>query len=1089
MALKLMDPVYTQMPFFQPNQVLTYNHLNDVAGYLYQQERYTRNKLIGTGIVCGLSFSWHAAGVNAQVIIDEGCAVTSAGYLIVFKQPVTAAGALVPYTHRRNFTRLKDVEPFKSVTGIATKTVYELITLDQYNAETDAALSKNFLGFSDKINPDKVLILLFDLQTIKVAKCLDESCDDKGKIYDFTPRPLLVPIDVINSILTANSTKSFFTEPGRSYKGKESILFELSFLNLKNLFKLNNLQNVNTPADLVNIFKAPCLDPDLMTIQNAMDALIIKFPWIFDTQLNCMKEEVPILDGPAQSLGTLFLSKAQTFRNSAANNNYMQYLYNFLRDVVDAYNELFSSVTDLVGECGGNEFMHPFHIMLGLPQSNDTLACYKEEKFTEHNHKYRNYFVPSPVMDGQFMLYEKVQSQFKRLIRIVANFNVNISDTTIKVIAGKDYDWLLGDRVLPYFYLQANIDKIKGVWNYDASRRNKIAHIKGYQLAFTQDQLLDEDTSKNNFYRIEGHIGSTGAAAIAAIDILRNKYNLPFEVSSISVQPKTNTISCAFPDLDEAYNYYRDRVLGYIREIERWLEDEVSKDALSKNVTLKSLHEIIYPAIKKMKELLAVRCVKDFDYNKYKEFITVIWNAFFNLYTNLQSNNVTNANQALNSVINIFNIIFFRPIYKIWYMYKYRVDVLAQTSVNNLKMLSAKTTGLEHLAGVRRGETFLLVTDQLQDDKVIADFSLPDLPGCGCDCKPEPCDGQKKALVSPLQKPVIMVVDYNFNEKKSLAKTKAYYNDAAKMYVLELDSMGFYKADSTIDNPINVYDAQGKPFDSIIGSWENEKFILRYKVSDNAKNDGVFKLFYDLTGNFDGSKVTGELFLFVIGRVRGNANAGTYTVVVGTKATEYYPYDKIEMANIKPYMKFDGATKRRTIGETSVDVYTTANGNELVIFKNKKGLHYLQMINAKKTGVENVPIRIESGNASAKATVQVNVIDRKEKLANEVVSGIIKFDDGTPMKDARVRVGNKEVMTNEKGEYTLEGIKSGDVIEVEKAGYKVTALQANSKLNPNIKLEKSVFIDLSGLEKLNLPGDIGNFAEGINISALRNIMK
>ena len=57
MALKLMDPINT-MPFFQANQVLTYNHLNELAAYLYQQERYTRNKLIGSGIVCGLSFSW-----------------------------------------------------------------------------------------------------------------------------------------------------------------------------------------------------------------------------------------------------------------------------------------------------------------------------------------------------------------------------------------------------------------------------------------------------------------------------------------------------------------------------------------------------------------------------------------------------------------------------------------------------------------------------------------------------------------------------------------------------------------------------------------------------------------------------------------------------------------------------------------------------------------------------------------------------------------------------------------------------------------------------------------------------------------------
>jgi len=44
-------------------------------------------------------------------------------------------------------------------------------------------------------------------------------------------------------------------------------------------------------------------------------------------------------------------------------------------------------------------------------------------------------------------------------------------------------------------------------------------------------------------------------------------------------------------------------------------------------------------------------------------------------------------------------------------MFKYRMAVLTESQVTSLSLLATKTTGLEHLAGVRRGETFLLVSD------------------------------------------------------------------------------------------------------------------------------------------------------------------------------------------------------------------------------------------------------------------------------------------------------------------------------------------------------------------------------------------
>src|SRR5678809_1361501 len=65
---------------FEPDQVLTNDHLNEMFDYLDTQERLTRNKLIGIGIVCGLEINSQPSSIN----ISKGCGVTSKGYLLVW---------------------------------------------------------------------------------------------------------------------------------------------------------------------------------------------------------------------------------------------------------------------------------------------------------------------------------------------------------------------------------------------------------------------------------------------------------------------------------------------------------------------------------------------------------------------------------------------------------------------------------------------------------------------------------------------------------------------------------------------------------------------------------------------------------------------------------------------------------------------------------------------------------------------------------------------------------------------------------------------------------------------------------------------
>jgi len=135
--------------------------LNDLAGYLSQQERYTRNKLIGSGIVCGLSFKWdNSIFPKAKVTIDDGCAITAAGYLIVYKQPVQAL------EYKRNFSRLNLYPPFNDPVAATNLPIYELITKDEFDSEKVA--QKDFLFDTDKTS--RVLILLLGTRSEKPCK-------------------------------------------------------------------------------------------------------------------------------------------------------------------------------------------------------------------------------------------------------------------------------------------------------------------------------------------------------------------------------------------------------------------------------------------------------------------------------------------------------------------------------------------------------------------------------------------------------------------------------------------------------------------------------------------------------------------------------------------------------------------------------------------------------------------------------------------------------------------------------------------------------------------------------------------------------
>src|SRR5688572_3698648 len=183
-------------PVFEADQVLTNNHLNDLHRYLDQQNRLTRSKLIGCGIVCGLEITYGSASIK----ISKGCALTSQGYLVTlcdseykFHIPYTAPG----FPKHFDFIRQCDNEEGKPVpfyNSDFNQSLLQLITTEQHEKlDEDSQSSAVDLSTLSSSSLDEFAVVLFlEAEELDLKNCDTNDCNDKGSRMDFEVKVLLV---------------------------------------------------------------------------------------------------------------------------------------------------------------------------------------------------------------------------------------------------------------------------------------------------------------------------------------------------------------------------------------------------------------------------------------------------------------------------------------------------------------------------------------------------------------------------------------------------------------------------------------------------------------------------------------------------------------------------------------------------------------------------------------------------------------------------------------------------------------------------------------------------------------------------------
>ena len=265
----------TIIPLFEPNQILSSTHLNQLREYLDNETRYSRIKLSGMGIVCGL----HLQSVSASaIVVTTGYGVTTDGFLLDLVEKNNAPTirytryqpyidpSLPPYNFGKSPTDSRwhesssgheDVLPAKKKAGKSggdsTKPpkdntvppeVFELFTEDKTDYDKDAKLLSGFDSDPDvkKKLDNMAVVYLCEFEDEDLKSCTGTNCDNKGKRRDVTLRMQLVPVARLSSYVT----KDYL------YKTDPLKYLEIPRLRGAELQSINSLAALNDGKSLAN---------------------------------------------------------------------------------------------------------------------------------------------------------------------------------------------------------------------------------------------------------------------------------------------------------------------------------------------------------------------------------------------------------------------------------------------------------------------------------------------------------------------------------------------------------------------------------------------------------------------------------------------------------------------------------------------------------------------------------------------------------------------------------------------------------------------------------------------------------------------
>ena len=528
----MLDKISMEYHSFRKDQVLTHKHLNDLIDYFEDQDRLTRTCLVGVGLVCGLGITIDTA--VPSVSVGKGCGVTTDGDLLVFD--ATEFKDFKPYDNRKKGTPDPIYDPFWPATdGNKQIGLWQLVIKgSDGNLPVDSLPLSSFKATTGNVLEDMTALLYLENYLQDPDKCTAIDCDNQGAHQVAEIKVLLLSKADMEKVINrdpaqeviADSIYKKYHEPGVQY-------FDLPLLKARRVI-LNNA-NTSAIALLANSYTG-IVQSDGGKLIKAVADLYNAFGFMIDPARKT------IIDQLKNDLRNALTAKHKIY--------HAQYVYDYYKDILCAYNELREMLFKCVYECCPDKYAFPKHLMLGeLKPAGSEPAPYRHE------------FYPSPALSGNKDKLAQCRSYWKRLELMIRGFNIADQPTDVRITPSSDYDQALGNRAVPFYY--KDIPSIVHNWNYAMSSRGAEANILSYHAGQYAGGLestirpLDYNIDSNNFFRIEGHLGQTLNDAMNRISKIQKDSAVPFDMVAVRLNKtgnlsdiNTDDFDCQFEDLN-----------------------------------------------------------------------------------------------------------------------------------------------------------------------------------------------------------------------------------------------------------------------------------------------------------------------------------------------------------------------------------------------------------------------------------------------------------------------------------------------------------------------------------------------------------
>ncbi|HRI58838.1 MAG TPA: hypothetical protein PK228_03920, partial [Saprospiraceae bacterium] len=546
--------------------------------------RLARKCLTGRGIVCGFHVQYTP---NFTVKITGGTGVTSDGHLI------TTSGSL-HFTHYREFQHTADYSWF--VRKNKTLPVWEMLLEkdDESSADVRALTPQQARHLRQPFIQDKVVLVLLDpknsapeRENARGLRYLLMRQDDVAAILQAKGRlDRLTGMHPDEDDVWAETFSEADEKPTESdlYQTlrPELLLLEIDlprfgFYQGKDCSP-DDLDNTNfpNPLSLDELYKT--YDP---IIHDTIETLSDQFGQLADLYHELLFPQVPVEEyKKAVHLLSAKWAAYQTYNERHESDGeaklfYIQYFYDWMRDLVNAYHELRNELLQLMAVCcshdHGPQSYHPRHLMLGL--------AWREEDYGLAS-PLRHEFQQPPIYNGNAARLETCRLYLRRWMIMVREFYLpDYSDDesvnrfckhehpdpppmeALKITPGRFYDHPLSEQTIPYYYpVTQGTQSVHRFWNYRRAKTCTESRLLSYHANDSQDSYTSDPATIRplfylldayDFYRVEGHIGerwenwdqvvSTDGTTVhhegirTKLTELQRKFNLDFDIIEIDI--------------------------------------------------------------------------------------------------------------------------------------------------------------------------------------------------------------------------------------------------------------------------------------------------------------------------------------------------------------------------------------------------------------------------------------------------------------------------------------------------------------------------------------------------------------------------